>query len=477
MARGWLVILGFVVSAALRAGAPEGSVDHFIDGEMSASGMPGLAYAIVTDGQITSVGERGVVRMGGDRKVTPDTTFLTGSISKSFTALAVMQLVEAGKVDLDATISHYLDDFAGHPADAITIRQLLSHTSGFSTLQGNTSPAVTTRGKDALARRVEQLAAVTPVYKPGERWEYSNTNYQILGRLIEVVSGQEYQAYVASHILQPVGMRHSFVADGEIHRSMAIGHRPWFGTERPLPVHRTDRTTAPQGGIVASAGDLARYLYMMMNGKDDVLSAAGKALMMRPASKASPFYGFGWFVDSGNGMVWHGGTSPGFETRATMLPAEKKAVVVLVNAGSGLAFAQTAPLLDGITARALGLPYENEGSGWALKAWFIGVVVLPVIYALSMVWAWRFRVRLRAKSRSGLFGLFSLWFPLLTTLGAAWVFLSLAPTLNGAPLSTIILFQPDFGWALIASAVAGLLWAVFRLGVAYTGKPAADRVG
>ena len=117
----------------------EDSIEDFIDSEMPASGVPGLAYAVVADGEITSVGARGVVRIGGDSEVTPDTPFLTGSISKSFTALAVMQLVEAGEIDLDAEISQYLDGFSGRPAGAITIRQLLSHTSGFSTLQGNAS--------------------------------------------------------------------------------------------------------------------------------------------------------------------------------------------------------------------------------------------------------------------------------------------------------------------------------------------------
>ena len=85
-----------------------------------------------------------------------------------------------------------------------------------------------------------------------------------------------------------------------------------------------------------------------------------------------------------------------------------------------------------------------------------------------MIWAWRRRVEIRAKS--GIFGLFSLWFPLLTTLGAAWVILWLVPNLFGAPLGTLVLFQPDLGLALIATAVFGVLWAVFRLGVAYTGK-------
>lgn len=462
-----VLVLGL---SALPAGVPEGSIEDFIDIEMPASGVPGPAYAVVSDGEITAVGAHGVVKSGSDREVTLDTPFLTGSISKSFTALAVMQLIEAGEVDLGTEVSQYLDSFSGGPAGAITVRQLLSHTSGFSTLQGNASHTDDTGGKDELARRVGGIAEVNPAYEPGERWEYSNTNYAILGRLIEVVSGQEYQAYVAANILEPVGMEHSFVADGEVHESMATGHRPWFGTKRPLAENATHRGTAPQGGIVASANDLALYMQMMMNGEDDVLSAEGKALMMRPVSNVSPFYGFGWFVNTSNRTVWHDGSSPGFETLATMVVTEKKAVVVLVNASSGLGVGETAQLRNGITARALGLEYGGEGARWPLTTLFIGVVLLPIIYLTSMIWAWRRRAELRTKLKSGAFGLFSLWFPLLTTLVAAWVIFSLVPRMGGLPLDTLRLFQPDFALTLIASAVGGFLWAVFRLGVAYTGK-------
>ncbi len=184
---------------------------------MPASGVPGLAYAVVDDGGITTAGARGVVRLGGEVAVTPDTPFVIGSISKSFTALSVMQLVEAGEIDLDTEVSHYLDVFSGRPAGAITIGQLLSHTSGFSTGQGNAAHPDPTGEGDELARGVAQLAAVTPAGAPGTQWEYSNANYEILGRVVEVVSGQEFQAYVAQHILEPVGMGHSFVADGEVH--------------------------------------------------------------------------------------------------------------------------------------------------------------------------------------------------------------------------------------------------------------------
>ena len=368
---------------------------------MPTSAVPGLAYAVVGDGEITSVGARGVLKSGGDAQVTPDTPFVIGSITKSFTALAVMQLVEAGKIDLDAEVSRYLDGFSGRPAGAITIRQLLSHTSGFSTLQGNAPHPDATGAKDELARGVDQLAEVTPANQPGQKWEYSNANYEILGRVIEVVSGQEYQAYVASNILEPVGMDHSFVADGEVHESMATGHVPWFGTKLPLADGPTDRATAPQGGIVASANDLARYLQMMMNGEDDVLSADGKAQMMSPASDVSPFYGFGWYVESDTGAVWHTGVSPGVETLATMLPAEKKAVIVLVNGGGGMGFGETDALRIGISDTALGLNYYDGGSAWTRQALFLGLVILPIFYLLGMVWAWIRRAKVRAKTRSG----------------------------------------------------------------------------
>lgn len=153
-----LSILALGLGAAVSAAVPEGSIDDFIAREMPASGVPGLSYAVVADGDITTAGARGVVRIGDERAVTPDTPFLTGSIAKSFTALAVMQLVEAGQIELDTGVSRYLDVFSGRSAGAITIRQLLSHTSGFSTLQGNASHADTTGETDESARLVDQLA-------------------------------------------------------------------------------------------------------------------------------------------------------------------------------------------------------------------------------------------------------------------------------------------------------------------------------
>ncbi|MBU2533352.1 MAG: beta-lactamase family protein [Alphaproteobacteria bacterium] len=462
-----LALLGLLIATASQAAGPTGSIDDFIALEMPIAGAPGLAYAIVEDGEIRS-DARGEMLIGSGVKIAPDTPFLLGSISKSFTAMAVMQLVEQGEIDLNAGIATYLDVFGGKPSGTITIRQLLSHTSGYSTFQGNDTHIDLTWSRDELSQQVERIAHRTPAYVPGTVWEYSNANYEILGALIERVSGQDYAAYVSANILEPIGMDDSFVSDGEIHPEMARGHRPWFGTKLPLEDSKTERIMAPAGGVIASASDMARYLAVMMNGKDDVLSASSKAAMMRPASALSPFYGFGWFIDAGNGTVWHAGTSPGTEALATLMPARQKAVIVLVNAGSGIGFGETTALREGIAARALGLDFKGEEGRWQQKAVFIGLVLLPPAFLLSMVWAWLKREKLRAKT--GPFGLFSLWFPLLSTFAMAVFLIYLVPSFSGVPMGTLLLFQPDLALTMIATAATGIAWALFRLGVAYAGK-------
>lgn len=468
-----LLLLFALVAATTAARTGTESIDAFVAAEMRRSGAPGVAYAVV-EGDHVRAGAQGELLAGSGRPVTTDTPFLLGSITKSFTALAVMELVEAGKVDLDAGISTYLAAFRDRPAGAITVRQLLSHTSGYSTVQGNDAHADRDPADDDLSRQVARIASWAPVHPPGTRWEYSNANYQLLGAIIEAVSDRDYARFIESEILAPLGMEHSFVADGERHDAMARGHRPWFGGKRARKNGATQRVMAPAGGVIASAGDVARYLAVMMNGRDDIVAARSKAAMLRPASPASPFYGLGWFVDAENGTVSHSGSSPGIETLATLIPAQRKGVVVLVNAGSGIGFGETAGLRNGVTARALGLDYPGEGSRWSQKAVFVGLAVLPLLFVLCIAWAWRHRAALRAKS--GPFGLFSLWFPLFSTIVVAWALLYLVPRLFGASMATLRLFQPDLALVMVATAVTAVAWAIFRLALAY-GRPAGARSG
>lgn len=465
----YLAILGVLclTAAALSQDEPQsGGIEVFLDRAVPQAAAPGLAYALFENGDM-QLGERGERVAGSGLPVTEDTPFALGSISKSFTALAIMQLVEAGRVELDRGIGDYLQAFDGEPGGAITIRQLLSHTSGYSTLQGNQSPTDRAGEADGLAARVRQLAAAAPASEAGSQWQYSNANYLILGALIETVSGLEYGDYIETRILEPLGMEDSFVADGEVHDTMAIGHTPWFGGRRPVADRRTVRGMAPAGGVMASAADMARYLAMMMNGEDDLISADHKAMMLSPASAASPHYGFGWFLDAEADAAYHTGLTPGVETIAVLSRAERRGEVVLVNANSGVGFGVTGDILAGVAALSLGDTPQSGGHHLGAKSLYVMLLVLPALFLAGIATAWLRRDGLRAKS--GAFGLFSLVFPLVATLAMAWVFLHLLPRLFGVPLATFNLYQPDMTALLVAGSVCGVGFAVFRLAVAFSG--------
>ncbi|WP_199799091.1 serine hydrolase domain-containing protein [Porphyrobacter sp. YT40] len=448
----------------LSASVPLDAVEDFVTTAWPESGAPGLAYAVIDKGVIAA-GGRGTTLAGAGEPVTPDTPFLIGSVSKSFTALAVMQLVEARKLDLDAGVGTYLNAFSERPAGAITLRQLLSHTSGYSTVQGNDAHAET------LATHAAMVARWTPAYSPGERWEYSNTNYHLLGAVIEAVTGEDFADYIERRILVPIGMKHSFVARGAEPDRVARGHRPWFGGKRAYTEREGGQVAAPAGGIFASANDLARYAAIMLNGRDDIISAAGKAEMVRPASPQSPFYGLGWFIDRQAGTAAHSGLVPGSEALLTLVPAERKAVIVLINANGGIGFADNGVLLNGVTALALGQEYRGEGSRVWPRATYVMIVLLPLLFVASMGWAWHRRERLRRKRVQGTPGLFSLWFPLATTLAMAAFLLAIVPGFFGGSLNTLLLYQPDFAACMIAAALTGPLWAVVRLMIAYRTSP------
>ncbi len=459
--------MGFVI--ALTASSETNPMDEFIASEMKTAGLPGMAYAVDVSGMSFS-GAHGEKDVRTGEAVTPHTPFQLASISKSFTAVAILQLVESGDVELDGKLSSYLGVFEGRPGGAITLRQLLGHTSGYSTLQGNETAVDSPASEDALIRQAALIASGAPDYAPDARWDYSNANYVLLGAVIEAASGLKYDQYIEAMILEPIGMKNSFVSDGGIYDQIAIGHKPWFGRKRPTKDYqtKTSRASAPGGGIIASANDLSLFLAMLLNGEDDVISAENKRLMMTPANAQASFYGLGLMLNPQNGTAYHTGTNPGFETIAIMVPSERKSVVVLVNAGSGLGFGETRNLINGVSARALGWDFVRDQSAWGRKSLFLTFALLPILFGGGALQVWFQRQGLRAKS--GAFGLFSLWLPLFLTLALAWISISLIPNLFGVSLSSLAVFSPDLSISLLATGLAGVVWAVFRLWVYYSSK-------
>lgn len=461
----WAFAAVVLITSSLSAGVVNSKLDAFIEAELAASAAPGLAYVRVEDGEVLTRGF-GEQVVGSGESISADTLFPIGSVTKSFTALAIMQLVEAEKLDLDDPVSAHIATFADNPASDITLRQLLNHTSGYSTVQGNNHHGEVEASQLELIEYVRQLALITPARTPGAGWEYSNANYQILGAVIEQASGESYADYIEQHIFEPLGMADSVVVIGANPPSMVTGHRPWFGGVRASVGGEGDRINAPAGGIAASARDMGLYLAMWLSDDDDILSANTKTSMVEPSSPASPLYGLGWSIDPTLGTVYHTGLVPGAETLAVFIPGEGKAVVVMVNANGGLGFADTWNLIGGTGARALGQVHEDDGSRWGPKIAYLSIVLLPPLFLLFAVVSWRGRLALRAK-RASTAGKLSLWFPLVAMTALAWSLTSLLPRAFGGSIATLQLYQPDFAWCLIAAAILAPAWAVLRLTLAY----------
>jgi CubicO group peptidase (beta-lactamase class C family) len=347
------------VSAARPQQAAYGNkLDSFFATQMAAYKIPGLAVAIVRYGQVEYLKGYGVANSNGD-PVTPETSFLLASVSKTFTALGVMQLVEAGKISLDDPVKKHLPWFTivGEGGETITVAHLVYHTSGFSQRVGeemNELPIA----PDGLEAGVRGLSGQKLNFSPGNGWEYSNANYSTLGLLIQEVSGQRFEDYIQQNIFDPLGMKNSYtsLADARA-RNAASGYYPFFGI--PLVYDESmpyATATLPTGGLWSSAADMSRYLLAHLNGgryqSATLLSAAGVETLHTLGREIFPGYNYamGWYHAPGfldreflNTLstdlkqyedvetLWHEGEWLNYRSIALMLPELDYGVVVLMN--------------------------------------------------------------------------------------------------------------------------------------------------
>jgi CubicO group peptidase (beta-lactamase class C family) len=324
--------------AAGTSGGDAGSIDR-------------AAVAIERQFDDMRVGEAAFALMKGDEQLvagygaaSPDTPFVIASVSKSFTALAILQLVDRGLVGLDSPVTAYIDWFkTADQTTSITVRQLLNQTSGLSTLDGTRdafSPGVT------LEERVRSIGDYRLIGDPGAEFNYSNLNYAVLGLIIEEVTGRGYGEFVDEEIFEPLGMDHShFDFSSSLADGLATGTITVFG----FPVSLTQTAfpgLVPDGYLISTATDMARYArFQMGDGRFSgrrLLSAESMAIMHTPAV-ASPGgqyldeYAMGWRTGSidGEPLIAHDGNTFGFHADVAVLPEIDAAVVVLV-ARSGL---------------------------------------------------------------------------------------------------------------------------------------------
>jgi len=450
-------------------------IERFVRDEMAAQRVPGLALGIVEGDRIIYMRGFGTADDSG-KAVTAQTPFIIGSVSKSLTALAVMQLVEANKIELDAPVQRYLPWFrvADEQASAeITVRHLLNQTSGLSTKTGRSFQGDGDTSGTALEQAVRKLKTVALTEPVGSKHQYSTINYSVLGLIVQTVTGQSYERYVERRILDPLRMRNSFTSeDAAKPRGLATGHNYWFG--RPRAAHvEYNRGLLPAGYLISSVEDMTHYLISQLNGGRyvgrSVLSSQGIDELHRPAVRtpeADTSYGMGWFVGPVNDIpaIHHQGETFNFHANVVLVPQSRTGVVVLMNAENSLDLftnGRMGTIADGVTSLLEGREPPSPPSNVVI---FIVYAVLFALLVLQARGIAKSVVELRrGRVRRGRIGpWWRVGLSLVLSLVWALFVLVLVPKQLGLPLSILATGFPDLVYLLLASALVAVGWAVVK---------------
>lgn len=329
---------------------------------MQAHNVPGLVIAVESDGK-TTVNGYGLANVTSSTPVDAQTRFEIGSITKQFTAAAILQLKEAGKLSLDDPLSKYVPQYSA--SAKVTIRQMLWQVSGIPEFTTETIVQDAQTQPASLAAVLARVTGKPLDFAPGSKWAYSNTNYYLLGYIVGEVSKTSWESYVREHIFAPAGMTHSaFSGDEAALSDCALGYVPKAGGVEPgKPLNGWG---GGAGAIVSTGGDMLAWNDALFGGK--IVSADDVNLMVTPGrldDGRATEYGFGWIVSgqSGTQHYWHNGGTFGFSSYNGVYPQLHQAIIVLSNlAGVDAGAAGTRVLagLDPALAKAEMAPAPGE---------------------------------------------------------------------------------------------------------------------
>src|SRR5918997_356730 len=440
---GATVLVAFPLFLLPASGNPDpglAGIDAYIEKEMREVRIPGLALGIVHNDEVVHLRGFGEADPAG-RAVTAQTPFILASASKSFTALAVIQLVESGKIDLDAPVRRYLPDFrvADELASAqIPVRHLLHHTSGLP--EDSSFGAMLSHDirDEALSDRVRALADVRLSHGVGAEFEYTDPNYDVLGLVVQTVSGQSYESYIADRIFAPLGMEHSYTDEPDARRNgLATGHRSWFGYPRPFEAPYS-RAAMPAPAVREGTRDI--------------------------------FYGMGWESRSINGVpvVCHDGTNPNFYADMVLDLNNRWGVVILTNFDSlNLNGGRLQNLSSGVISLLHGKEPPQVASPHhpllapAMLLAAVGTVVMLVGIVRTVLLLRRWRIRPESRPRGPWALALRVGLPFVTNVGWGLALLLVFPKLT-YPLQPTMLLVPDLGYLILASGLTAQIWGIWR---------------
>lgn len=354
------------------------TLEAAVSGVRSRHPAVGFAIGIVANGEV-AIRSRGLSSIASGTLVDEDTVFRIGSITKTFTAIAVMQLAERGLIDLDAPARTYLRAYPILEGRfrAPTVRHLLTHTSGIPDLlhardllrssltpSGGRPPMLSVPAGEPLPSLAEHYrAGIRVVAEPGRAFAYSNPGFATLGQIVEDVSGVPLERYLRERIFEPLGMVDTSLARTErLAPRRATGYI--LGRRGPTPAPDEDWLGAGAGGAYSTPRDVARYARALLGGgrneTGSILDPATLATMFEPSFEADPRLrgmGLGFFrrVVAGHRMVSHDGIMPGFNCELLVAPDDDVAVFGLTN-GSPAAFGWLSVELEGLITSYSGIP-------------------------------------------------------------------------------------------------------------------------
>jgi CubicO group peptidase (beta-lactamase class C family) len=326
-----LVIL-LLVSFSLTL-AQVDSVDTFVLTEMANRRIPGLALAVIQNGALVKVKGYGLANIELDVPVTPQIVFQSGSVGKQFTATAIMQLVEEGKLRLDDRLTKYFPQSPDSWRD-ITVRHLLTHTSGIPDWETD-STVINLRNDYTEGQLLHKAMSLRLDFQPGERWSYSNTGYVVLGILIHHVAGKFYGDVLRERVFQPLAMETTrIISEADIVPNRAAGYRLVDGDLKNQEWVSPSLNTTADGSLYLSILDLVKWDAGLNTEK--ILKKSSLEQMWTPVRLKSDSlhpYGFGWDLSSVNGRkaIRHSGSWQGFNSYIARFVDDKLSIIVLVN--------------------------------------------------------------------------------------------------------------------------------------------------
>lgn len=428
-------------------------IDEYILAEMKKAHIPGISLGIVKGDQIIHLKGYGEVDDQGGL-VTPQTPFILGSTTKSFTAIAIMKLVEEGKIDLDAPIQTYLP--AVKITDRkITVRNLLNQNSGITTPP--------THNDKEWKINEENIGRV---------FQYSNENYKLLGQIITSVTNRPYEEFVTETIFSPLDMKHSYTSQTPARENgLASGYRTWFGLNiaNQLPHNKAD---LPAGFLISSAEDMTHYLIAQMNHghyrNQTIISTSSLEEMHKPSVKApmmgeDSFYGMGWFNMPTNGIptIRHSGEVPNYHSTMMIMPNEQYGIILLANINNSIVISG---FIERIGDGVVNLLAGNQPASISGFAYYQTYLIMDGILLIILVLLFFHIKNIRKWNERLVNGkLVTFIYPLLVNIILPLLILAQLPKQFGFTWSFLFEFVPDLTSFIFSVSVILLLAGFIKL--------------